>query len=247
MASRSSGTNGAVDDEVVEEAFVGGRTDAALRAGEERASPRRPAGAPCCGDRASAPRAACSVTMRTRASAVERVGQIDEAVVDRRGERRVGEARRDGSATSRTGVPAGTRRLEPSGSVTVIWLIARSRFGDSAFRRASRRDGSGSTFNTFPSELTAEQAGDADEGARRRSGLGATIGLRARATVRCLGASLAPRERAGLPSRVTIVRAKLVGTGGLEPPTSCVSSRRSNQLSYAPIGRLFGPYDERTV
>ena len=26
---------------------------------------------------------------------------------------------------------------------------------------------------------------------------------------------------------------KLVGTGGLEPPTSCMSSRRSNQLSYA--------------
>ncbi len=26
----------------------------------------------------------------------------------------------------------------------------------------------------------------------------------------------------------------LVGTGGLEPPTSCMSSRRSNQLSYAP-------------
>ena len=29
----------------------------------------------------------------------------------------------------------------------------------------------------------------------------------------------------------------LVGTGGLEPPTSCMSSRRSNQLSYAPPGR----------
>ena len=27
---------------------------------------------------------------------------------------------------------------------------------------------------------------------------------------------------------------KVVGTGGLEPPTSCVSGRRSNQLSYAP-------------
>ena len=29
----------------------------------------------------------------------------------------------------------------------------------------------------------------------------------------------------------------LVGTGGLEPPTSCMSSRRSDQLSYAPISR----------
>ena len=32
----------------------------------------------------------------------------------------------------------------------------------------------------------------------------------------------------------------MVGTGGLEPPTSCVSSKRSNQLSYAPIvNKLF--------
>ena len=28
---------------------------------------------------------------------------------------------------------------------------------------------------------------------------------------------------------------RLVGTGGLEPPTSCMSSRRSNQLSYVPM------------
>ena len=28
---------------------------------------------------------------------------------------------------------------------------------------------------------------------------------------------------------------RLVGTGRLELPTSCVSSRRSNQLSYAPM------------
>ena len=35
-ASRSSGTNGRGDDEVVEEAVVDGRADAALRAGEER-------------------------------------------------------------------------------------------------------------------------------------------------------------------------------------------------------------------
>ena len=26
----------------------------------------------------------------------------------------------------------------------------------------------------------------------------------------------------------------MVGTGGLEPPTSCMSSKHSNQLSYAP-------------
>ena len=34
------------------------------------------------------------------------------------------------------------------------------------------------------------------------------------------------------------VSGNLVGTGGLEPPTSCMSSRRSNQLSYAPIFRF---------
>jgi hypothetical protein len=28
----------------------------------------------------------------------------------------------------------------------------------------------------------------------------------------------------------------VVGTGRLELPTSCVSGRRSNQLSYAPLG-----------
>ena len=51
------------------------------------------------------------------------------------------------SATARTGVPAGTLRQEPSGSVTVTWLIARSRrFGDSHV--AARSGGSGSTFNT---------------------------------------------------------------------------------------------------
>src|SRR5262245_42235614 len=30
----------------------------------------------------------------------------------------------------------------------------------------------------------------------------------------------------------------MVGTGGLEPPTSCMSSRRSNQLSYMPVRAL---------
>ncbi len=38
----------------------------------------------------------------------------------------------------------------------------------------------------------------------------------------------------------------MVGTGGLEPPTSCVSGRRSNQLSYAPIAD-FRRQDERSV
>ena len=32
----------------------------------------------------------------------------------------------------------------------------------------------------------------------------------------------------------------MVGTGGFEPPTSCVSSKRSNQLSYAPIWEQLG-------
>ena len=38
---------------------------------------------------------------------------------------------------------------------------------------------------------------------------------------------------------------EVVGTGGLEPPTSCVSSRRSNQLSYAPKTGKDGPYRRR--
>ncbi len=37
----------------------------------------------------------------------------------------------------------------------------------------------------------------------------------------------------------------MVGTSGLEPLTSCVSSRRSNQLSYAPKPRQDKAY--RTI
>ena len=43
---------------------------------------------------------------------------------------------------------------------------------------------------------------------------------------------------AGLPAEAASaasVPRRLVGTGGLEPPTSCMSSRRSNQLSYMPM------------
>ena len=37
------------------------------------------------------------------------------------------------------------------------------------------------------------------------------------------------------PRNATIfVLCSLVGAGGFEPPTSCVSGKRSNQLSYAP-------------
>src|SRR5262249_56450426 len=42
-------------------------------------------------------------------------------------------------------------------------------------------------------------------------------------------------EAAKRPSR-------MVGTSGLEPLTSCVSSRRSNQLSYAPKSSKHWPY-----
>src|SRR5688572_893582 len=97
------------------------------------------------------------------------------------------------SATSRTDVPAGTLRVDPSGSETVIWLIRvlgvrrtldkRSAFAAAPLRRDSLRG--------LPS---------------RSSRFGS-----------------ASRER------------RLVGAGGLEPLTSSVSGRRSNQLSYAPI------------
>ena len=78
-------------------------------------------------------------------------------------------------ARSATGAPAGTARVEPSGSVTVTWLM----------RSAPERTGSG---------------GACCDGWRDEKGAW-----------------------------------NMVGTGGLEPPTSCMSSRRSNQLSYAPI------------
>src|SRR5918993_296823 len=42
--------------------------------------------------------------------------------------------------------------------------------------------------------------------------------------------------------RAALAASRVVGTGRLELPTSCVSSRRSNQLSYAPISRKHWPY-----
>src|SRR4029453_5532902 len=49
-----------------------------------------------------------------------------------------------------------------------------------------------------------------------------------------LGLPTEARTRAGSSER------RLVGTGRLELPTSCVSSRRSNQLSYAPMSPKTG-------
>src|SRR6185503_14925711 len=90
-------------------------------------------------------------------------------------------------------VPAGTTRLEPSGSVTVMSLMGLTeriflRGGPPIHLRASRNGG---------------HAG-------------------------WLAGRSSRRER------------RLVGTGRLELPTSCVSSRRSNQLSYAPISPKSG-------
>src|SRR5688500_17240885 len=53
---------------------------------------------------------------------------------------------------------------------------------------------------------------------------------------RSLRSLLRPASRAdGALDTATTGPRRLVGTGGLEPPTSCMSSRRSNQLSYMPI------------
>src|SRR5262245_51862368 len=49
----------------------------------------------------------------------------------------------------------------------------------------------------------------------------------------------APLRRGSL--RPCIQERRLVGAGGLEPLTSSVSGRRSNQLSYAPIACEFRP------
>src|SRR6478736_10039700 len=63
------------------------------------------------------------------------------------------------------------------------------------------------------------------------------------------GASSSPLSRTTptSSSEVTPWGPKVVGTGGLEPPTSCVSGRRSNQLSYAPIAVVDRRQNERSV
>src|ERR671911_679455 len=128
--------------------------------------------------------------MRTRASAVS--GYVRSTRRSLTYAASAAEARRGeiAMATSRTAVPAGTLRPEPSGSVTVTWLMAvlgsittRGRLHNVAARRSSGR------FHTVPSCRQRHGLADADD---------------------------------------------RVGRGGLKPPTSCVSGRRSNHLSYAP-------------
>lgn len=43
------------------------------------------------------------------------------------------------------------------------------------------------------------------------------------------------RRRKKAPITVSVIGAKLAGWTGLEPATSCVTGRRSNQLSYHPV------------
>jgi hypothetical protein len=71
----------------------------------------------------------------------------------------------------------------------------------------------------------------------RVASTGAHLRVRARQPTRPGSASsaLAKRER------------RLVGTSGLEPLTSCVSSRRSNQLSYAPMRVNVNPPTHRVL
>jgi hypothetical protein len=82
-----------IDDEVVEEPFIGGRTDTALRAGKQlrhrgRKEVRR--AVPIERQRFRIPVG----DDRQLRVVVERVGQIDEPAVDRGRERRLGEPRR---------------------------------------------------------------------------------------------------------------------------------------------------------
>ena len=58
--------------------------------------------------------------------------------------------------------------------------------------------------------------------------------FRAQCAMRSAGFSVrgAPSDAQRTPH--SALSTEMVGTGGLEPPTSCVSGRRSNHLSYAP-------------
>src|SRR5688572_28867867 len=109
------------------------------------------------------------------------------------------------SATARTDVPAGTLRVDPSGSETVISLIAR--FWYRGCSRVVRL-----------------------RGFRRYGGTAFAWLAQPKLTLRPVS-----RER------------RLVGAGGLEPLTSSVSGRRSNQLSYAPVLCEFRREPERSV
>ena len=105
-------------------------------------------------------------------------------------------------------VPAGTTRLEPSGSVTVMSLMEnRSRLRVCGWLL-------GSAFALRASARQTSQAVSSPAGWPKAS----------------LDEARPKGERS------------LVGTGRLELPTSCVSSRRSNQLSYAPIAWKHEPY-----
>ena len=111
------------DDEVVEEPFVGRRADAALHAWKQVRD----------GGRQQMRRAVTVERQRFRAAvghdADRRVLSGAETTGRPACRRRCPRARRwrgrgeISAATSRTGVPAGTVRLDPSGSVTVTWLI----------------------------------------------------------------------------------------------------------------------------
>ena len=105
------------------------------------------------------------------------------------------------AATSPTGVPGDTARLDPSGKVMMTWLIYE--VGEWKKRNTKLK---------LPFDLA--------QGARTPP--------------RGSGHSARPMRQPAMsgdakrPSR-------MVGAGGLEPLTSSVSGRRSNQLSYAPV------------
>ena len=120
------------------------------------------------------------------------------------------------AATSRAVDPEDTRRLLPSGSVTVISDIFNWQVRDLSFLAC---------FQQNAVEVRPAFARSASFGV-------ATFAWLANPPSRCV------LRRTGLrwlASRSSRSERRLVGTGRLELPTSCVSSRRSNQLSYAPM------------
>ena len=150
------------------------------------------------------------VTMRTRASWVNGVVRSTRRSSTNAASAAFASRGEISAATSPGVAPEDTRRLEPSGSVTEMSLIAAVVNGKGSLSCVRPTFARFASFGGQPSR----------DSPIHPSRCGGQAGL---------GLPTVARDRQRAASR------RLVGTGRLELPTSCVSSRRSNQLSYAPI------------
>ncbi len=147
------------------------------------------------------------VTMRTRASWVNGVVRSTRRSSTNAASAAFASRGEISAATSPGVAPEDTRRLEPSGSVTEMSLIAAVVNGKGSLSCVRLAVARFASFGVQPSR---------DSPIHPRAAVD-------KLALACHVAGVAVSER------------RLVGTGRLELPTSCVSSRRSNQLSYAPI------------